>query len=83
MSGAQIGYAVIGLGINVNNESADLPEDIRGKASSLMIELKKPVDRGTLVMEIFSELERIYDILQRHDFSLILEQWRHYSSTLG
>ena len=25
----------------------------------------------------------MYDIFQRHDFSLILEQWRHYSSTLG
>ena len=83
VSGAQIGYAVIGFGINVNNDSADLPEDIGAKASSLLLELKKPVDRSTLVIEIFSELERIYDIFQHHDFSLILEQWRHYSSTLG
>lgn len=83
VSGAQIGYVVLGFGINVNNDSADLPEDIRVKASSLLLELKKPVDRSTLVVEIFSELERIYDIFQRHDFSLILEQWRHYSATLG
>jgi len=83
VSGAQIVYAVLGFGINVNNDSADLPEDIRVKASSLLIELKKPVDRGTLVMEIFAELERIYERFQRDDFPLILEQWRHYSSTLG
>ena len=83
LSGAQIGYVVLGFGINVNNDAADLPEDIRVKASSLLMELKKPVDRGTLVIEIFSELERIYDSFQRHNFPLILEQWRHYSSTLG
>lgn len=76
-------YAVIGFGINVNNDSVDLPENIRGRASSLLMELKKPVDRGTLVMEIFSELERIYDRFQREDFPVILEQYRHYSSTLG
>jgi BirA family biotin operon repressor/biotin-[acetyl-CoA-carboxylase] ligase len=34
-------------------------------------------------MEIFSELERIYDSFQREDFPVILEQYRHYSSTLG
>lgn len=79
----QIGYSVIGFGINVNNGSADLPEDIRVNASSLLMELKKPVDRSTLVIEIFSELERLYHRFQREDFPLILEQWRHYSSTLG
>ena len=83
VSGGQIGYSVIGFGINVNNGSADLPEDIRVNASSLLIELKKPVDRSPLVIEIFSELERLYHRFQREDFPLILEQWRHYSSTLG
>jgi BirA family biotin operon repressor/biotin-[acetyl-CoA-carboxylase] ligase len=83
VSGGQIGYSVIGFGINVNNGSADLPEDIRVNASSLLMELKKPVDRSTLVIEIFSELERLYHRFQREDFPVILEQWRHYSSTLG
>ncbi len=83
VSGGQIGYSVIGFGINVNNGSADLPEDIRVNASSLLMELKKPVDRTKLVIEIFSELERVYHRFQREDFPVILEQWRHYSSTLG
>jgi BirA family biotin operon repressor/biotin-[acetyl-CoA-carboxylase] ligase len=83
VSAGQIGYSVIGFGINVNNSSADFPEDIRVNASSLLMELKKPVDRSTLVIEIFSELERLYHRFQRKDFPVILEQWRHYSSTLG
>ena len=83
VSGARIGYAVIGFGINVNNGRGDLPEDIRVNASSLRMELKKTVDRGALVIEIFSELEKLYHNFQRGDVSVILEQWRHYSSTLG
>lgn len=83
VSGARIGYAVIGFGINANNGRGDLPEDIRANASSLRMELKKTVDRGALVIEIFSELEKLYHNFQRGDFSVILEQWRHYSSTLG
>ena len=83
MSGAQIGYSVIGFGINVNNGSADLPANIRVNASSLLMELKRPVDRSKLVVEIFSELETLYQRFQHGDFPVILEQWRHYSSTLG
>lgn len=83
VSGEQIGYSVIGFGINVNNVSADLPKDIRVTASSLLMELKKPVDRSTLLIEIFSELEKLYHRFQREDFPVILEQWRQYSSTLG
>ena len=83
VSRARIGYAVIGFGINVNNDRADLPEDIKVNASSIRMELKKPVDRGALVIEIFSELEKLYHRFQCGDFSVILEQWRHYSSTLG
>ena len=80
---AQIGHSVVGFGINVNNGLADLPEDIRVNASSLLMELKKPVDRSKLVIEVFSELERFYHRFQREDFPVILEQWRHHSSTLG
>jgi BirA family biotin operon repressor/biotin-[acetyl-CoA-carboxylase] ligase len=83
VSRGQIGYSVIGFGVNVNNGSADLPEDIRVNASSLLMELKKPVDRSTLVIEIFSELETLYHRFQREDFPVILEQWHRYSSTLG
>jgi BirA family biotin operon repressor/biotin-[acetyl-CoA-carboxylase] ligase len=83
LSGGQIGYSVLGFGINVNNGSADFPEGLGFNASSLFLELKRPVDRSTLVVEVFAQLERLYHKLQREDFPEVLEQWRHYSSTLG
>lgn len=81
--GGLIDYSVLGFGINVNNGSADFPEGMEFNASSLFLELKRPVDRSKLVIEVFAELERLYHKLQSEDFFEVLEQWRHYSSTLG
>lgn len=83
VSGTRMEYAVIGFGINVNHAPADLPEEIRVNASSLFIELREVVDRNALIVQIFAELEELYDRLQQEDFPIILKQWRHYSATLG
>ena len=83
VSGTSMEYAVIGFGINVNHASTDLPEEIRVNASSLFIELSEVVDRNALVVQIFTELEKLYGRLQQEDFPMILELWRHYSATLG
>ena len=83
ISGAQIGHSVLGFGVNVNNCPTDLPGNLRAKVTSLLMELEKPVDRSTVLIEIFSELERLYHIFQHEYFAIILEQWRRYSSTLG
>ncbi|UCG20809.1 MAG: biotin--[acetyl-CoA-carboxylase] ligase [Deltaproteobacteria bacterium] len=83
VSGEQIGYSVLGFGINVNNGSADFPQGMEFNASSLFLELNRLVDRSTLIIEVFAELERLYHQLQGEDFLEVLEQWRYYSSTLG
>ena len=83
MSSQQIEHAVIGFGINVNHTSADLPPEPMFKASSLKIELDKPVERGALVAAIFAEVEGLYEMLQQEEVAMILEEWRHFSATLG
>ena len=54
--GAETAYSVIGFGINVNNGSADFPEDMRENASSLLLELGESVDRSKLVPTMASSL---------------------------
>lgn len=83
VSSQQIEHAVIGFGINVNHTSADLPRAPMFKASSLRMELGKPVERGALVAAIFAEIEGSYTMLQQEDVAMILEEWRHFSATLG
>ena len=76
-------HAVIGIGINVNHTSADLPEQLLVGASSLRMELGQAVERHGLIVQLFIEIESLYERLQREDSAAILEQWRSFSATLG
>jgi len=55
------GRVVLGVGVNVNQTGAELPEDARTEPTSLRLELGEPVDRVELLVEILARLERAYD----------------------
>ncbi|TML96249.1 MAG: biotin--[acetyl-CoA-carboxylase] ligase [Actinobacteria bacterium] len=55
------GRVVLGVGVNVNQTSEQLPEDARTEPTSLRLELGEPVDRARLLVEILVRLERAYD----------------------
>ena len=52
---------VLGIGINVNVAAGDLPTDVDLPATSVLVELGRPVDRAELLAAILLELERRYD----------------------
>ncbi len=83
LSRTHIEYAVIGFGINVNHTAADLPEELQLSASSLRMQLGKPVERSGLISQIFAELESLYERTQQGDSTEVLKQWRDLSATLG
>jgi BirA family biotin operon repressor/biotin-[acetyl-CoA-carboxylase] ligase len=76
-------YLVVGMGINVNQTAADFQDALMAEATSLRLELGRPVERQTLLVRLFSELEGIYEKLQQGESAFILEQWRQLSPTLG
>jgi BirA family transcriptional regulator, biotin operon repressor / biotin---[acetyl-CoA-carboxylase] ligase len=52
---------VLGIGINVNVSSKDLPRNVDREPTSLLAELGSPVDRAPLLAAILLMLERRYD----------------------
>jgi biotin-[acetyl-CoA-carboxylase] ligase BirA-like protein len=52
---------VLGMGINVNVATEDLPAGVDRTSTSLLVELGEPVDRARLLAAILLELERQYD----------------------
>lgn len=54
-----VDYAVVGIGINVNNET--FPKEIGGIATSLFIEAGKKVRRKTLAQAVLFHFERLYE----------------------
>ncbi len=79
-----IHHLVMGLGINVNLDKDDIPEDLRHKASSLKIEENKKINRQRLTGDILNEFEKYY-IEFKKDGSLdgVIEILRSNSALIG
>ena len=73
-----INHVTVGVGINVN--MTEFPEEIRGTATSLRLETGHVVKRARLIAAIMERLEQNYGIfLQTEDMSGLMEK---YSSLL-
>lgn len=69
-----INYAVVGIGVNVNQTS--FPEDIADKASSLLLELGHSVNRGQVLGEFLNQFEKYYEIFEKtEDMSGLIDAY--------
>jgi len=85
----RINFLVLGIGINVNHNMEDFPEELRNTATSLKafadekgIGIKK-FERNDLIRMLLCELERLYDKIIKGDTKEIIDEWKKYSVTLG
>lgn len=78
----EINYIVMGMGINTDVARVDLPEDLRDKATSFLLEGVR-IPRKELLNLILMELETLYAEVETNGFATILDEWRKYSVTLG
>jgi BirA family biotin operon repressor/biotin-[acetyl-CoA-carboxylase] ligase len=69
---------IIGVGLNANHE--ELPEDIAGRATSLRIASGRIQSRLEILLEFFEEFETIYMDFERKGPRSIVEQWTRFSS---
>ena len=55
------GRVALGIGVNANQTAEQLPTNAQTEATSLRVELGRPVDRAVLLAAILFRLERDYD----------------------
>lgn len=79
----KLNFCVIGMGINVNLNINDLPLDLRDKATSIMAETEKAIDRTALLCSLLKHIEDMYNILTEGYFNRIIEEWKSLAITLG
>jgi BirA family biotin operon repressor/biotin-[acetyl-CoA-carboxylase] ligase len=70
---------LLGVGLNVNQSVADLPEG----ATSLAIELGHPLEREALLAAILNDLSNAYERADRQGVDWIVPGWRSRSSMPG
>jgi len=79
----RIHYVVIGMGVNVNLDKEDYPEELQDVGISLKMVKGEKIDRLALFVEILGQLEAFYDDVCQNGFSRVFAEWRRYSVTLG
>jgi len=79
-----INHIVLGIGINVNHNYDDIPEDLREKATSLKIETGEQIDRKHLFSILLNHLDELYIPFETTgDFETALDICRDNSAVIG
>lgn len=68
---------VLGIGLNLNVQ--DFPNEIVDRASSVFIETRKHLDLQTVYHQLRAFLDADYQLLQNGEVDLLLNKWRKYS----
>jgi BirA family biotin operon repressor/biotin-[acetyl-CoA-carboxylase] ligase len=81
---SRLQFVILGIGINVNWETQNMPAELRETATSLRAEAGKEIDRDTLACEMLEDLERDYALFREEGFSeKNREEWNRLSVVKG
>lgn len=81
MDGANVGYAVVGIGINCNSSVEAFPGELQQIACSLADVTGQKIDRAALAAALMIHLEKMSLSLSYRD--ALMERYRHDCVTIG
>ena len=79
----RVNYIVIGIGINVNQQNSDFPEDMHDYASSLYLEGGVAVSRDIIFCRVLEKMEHNYNVWINQGSDVILSKWRDMALYIG
>ena len=81
-TGANVDYAVVGIGVNVNTAADDFPEDV--KATSLQLLCGTPLDRARVLATFLNAFEADYHSWLKHEnLASFIPRWNECSCLEG
>ncbi|MEJ8765151.1 MULTISPECIES: biotin--[acetyl-CoA-carboxylase] ligase [Oceanobacillus] len=79
----QIQYIVVGIGLNINHTSDDIPGMLASKATSLYLETGKHWSIQELIQQFLQKFEAAFDAYLAHGFSDVKKKWESYGFKIG
>ncbi|HET9551793.1 MAG TPA: biotin--[acetyl-CoA-carboxylase] ligase [Anaeromyxobacteraceae bacterium] len=79
----RVHWVVLGVGVNVNARLEDFPPELRGEATSVLLERGQPAPRSLFLAACLTGIEDWYDRHAEGGFAPIRAAWRERSVTLG
>ena len=77
-----VNFVIIGIGLNVNQQREEFPEDIQEKATSLRIECGTKISRIAVLHSLFMEFESIYGQMMEAGFSSLRREIQSLSCVI-
>ena len=74
---------LIGVGIDVNINQSDLPDDLQDITTTVSEESTEEIKRAEIMKVFFSIFEELYEEFKNGQFKHIIGEWRRLSSTTG
>jgi BirA family biotin operon repressor/biotin-[acetyl-CoA-carboxylase] ligase len=79
----QISYVIVGIGVNLNTNLANLSADVRKNATSLRKEHGCLIGYDEFLTTFFFQFDRFYQRFSAAQFDQIIDAWKQQSDTLG
>jgi BirA family biotin operon repressor/biotin-[acetyl-CoA-carboxylase] ligase len=83
INSGKVDFAALGLGINVNIKSSDLPEELRRIATSLLIETGEHWSCRQFIKLFLEQAEASYNHLLAGQEQDILQAWSKLDASIG
>ncbi|TCP31615.1 BirA family biotin operon repressor/biotin-[acetyl-CoA-carboxylase] ligase [Scopulibacillus darangshiensis] len=74
---------IIGIGMNVNADAADFPDELKKRAASIKSLTGREHDRPAIIQAILKHFELLYNTYLEEGFEIIKLLWESYALSLG
>ncbi|MBW2568634.1 MAG: biotin--[acetyl-CoA-carboxylase] ligase [Deltaproteobacteria bacterium] len=79
----RVNYIVVGLGLNVNTSFKSSTEEVKKRATSILVETGKPFSRIKLVQAYLQFYEKYYEMFNENGFEPIMSRWKELANIVG
>ena len=79
----RVRHVILGIGVDVNQDAAEFPAELRKIATSLKVESGEEICRAELAVEILRELDFDYARICGGKFSTVADEWETGCLTIG
>jgi BirA family transcriptional regulator, biotin operon repressor / biotin---[acetyl-CoA-carboxylase] ligase len=76
-------FVILGIGVNVNYPVDLMPEEIRQRATSVLVECQNKVSREDLLWRLIQDLDRCYGEIEENGFAPLAPRWEAYFGWRG
>lgn len=76
-------YLIVGIGLNVNQQLTDFPEELGRQSTSLCIASGRKFNRIELFLSLRNELLNAYPLFLKKGFTPFRDLWKENNTTLG